>query len=31
VIVNPEATPLDAVAELCLREPAALCLPLLLA
>ncbi|WP_332738805.1 SIR2 family NAD-dependent protein deacylase [Hydrogenophaga sp.] len=31
VIVNPEATPLDAVAQLCLREPAALCLPLLLA
>lgn len=31
VIVNPEVTPLDAVAELCLREPAALCLPQLLA
>jgi NAD-dependent deacetylase len=31
VIVNPEATPLDAVAELCLREPAALFLPWLLA
>ncbi|KRB96272.1 NAD-dependent deacylase [Hydrogenophaga sp. Root209] len=31
VIVNPEVTPLDAVAELCLRQPAALCLPLLLA
>ncbi|WP_300653192.1 NAD-dependent deacylase [Hydrogenophaga sp.] len=31
VMVNPEATPLDAVAERCLREPAALCLPSLLA
>lgn len=31
VIVNPEVTPLDAVAELCLREAAALCLPQLLA
>jgi NAD-dependent deacetylase len=31
VIVNPEPTPLDVVAELCLREPAALCLPALLA
>ncbi len=31
VVVNPEATPLDAVAELCLRESAAQCLPPLLA
>ncbi len=31
VMVNPEATPLDAVAELCFREPAAQCLPPLLA
>jgi len=31
VMVNPEATPLDAVAELCLRESAAQCLPPLLA
>ncbi len=31
VMVNPEATPLDAVAERCLMEPAALCLPSLLA
>jgi NAD-dependent deacetylase len=31
VIVNPESTPLDAVAEHCLREPAAVCLPALLA
>lgn len=31
VIVNPEPTPLDVVAELCLHEPAALCLPALLA
>lgn len=31
VIVNPEPTPLDGVAELCLREPAAKCLPVLLA
>ncbi|MCY1558667.1 NAD-dependent protein deacylase [compost metagenome] len=31
VIANPEPTPLDVVAELCLREPAALCLPALLA
>ena len=31
VIVNPEPTPLDAVAEVCLHEPAALCLPALLA
>ena len=31
VIVNPEPTPLDVVAEVCLPEPAALCLPALLA
>lgn len=31
VMVNPEATPLDVVAELCLRESAAQCLPPLLA
>ncbi|MCW5652204.1 NAD-dependent deacylase [Hydrogenophaga sp.] len=31
VIVNPAATPLDAVAQACLREPAAVCLPWLLA
>jgi NAD-dependent deacetylase len=31
VMVNPEATPFDAVAELCLRETAAQCLPPLLA
>lgn len=31
VMVNPEVTPLDTVAELCLREPAAVCLPPLLA
>lgn len=31
VIVNPEPTPLDVVAALCLREPAAVCLPVLLA
>ena len=30
VMVNPEATPLDAVAELCLRESAVQCLPPLL-
>jgi NAD-dependent deacetylase len=30
VIVNPEPTPLDAVAETCLRETAAVCLPVLL-
>ncbi|WP_137920617.1 NAD-dependent deacylase [Hydrogenophaga sp. 2FB] len=30
VIVNPEPTPLDVVAEHCLREPAAVCLPALL-
>ncbi|QHE76384.1 SIR2 family NAD-dependent protein deacylase [Hydrogenophaga sp. PBL-H3] len=30
VIVNPEPTPLDAVAEQCLPEPAAVCLPQLL-
>ena len=30
VIVNPESTPLDAVAEQCLPEPAAVCLPQLL-
>ncbi len=30
VIVNPEPTSLDAVAELCLREAAAVCLPLLM-
>ncbi len=31
VIVNPQATPLDRVAQACLREPAAICLPRLLA
>ncbi len=31
VIVNPAPTPLDGVAEHCLREPAAVCLPALLA
>ncbi|WP_291113341.1 NAD-dependent protein deacylase [Hydrogenophaga sp.] len=31
VIVNPETTPLDAVAETCLRATAAVCLPALLA
>jgi NAD-dependent deacetylase len=31
VIVNPELTPLDVVAETCLRETAATCLPALLA
>ncbi len=31
VVVNPEPTPLDAVADLCLDEPAAVCLPSLLA
>jgi NAD-dependent deacetylase len=31
VIVNPEPTPLDVVAEACLHEPAAVCLPALLA
>jgi NAD-dependent deacetylase len=31
VIINPEPTPLDVVAELCLHEPAAVCLPPLLA
>lgn len=31
VIVNPEPTPLDVVAELCLHEPAARCLSALLA
>ncbi len=31
VLVNPEPTPLDAIAELCVREPAAVCLPGLLA
>jgi NAD-dependent deacetylase len=31
VIVNPEPTPLDVVAELCLHESAAVCLPALLA
>ncbi|QHE85852.1 SIR2 family NAD-dependent protein deacylase [Hydrogenophaga sp. BPS33] len=31
VVVNPEPTPLDAIAERCLREPSAVCLPLLLA
>ncbi|MGQ3004514.1 MAG: NAD-dependent deacylase, partial [Hydrogenophaga sp.] len=31
VIVNPEPTPLDVVAETCLRETAAACLPALLA
>ena len=30
VIVNPEATELDRIADTCLREPSALCLPLLL-
>lgn len=30
VIVNPEPTPLDAVAETCLRKTAAVCLPALL-
>ncbi len=30
VVINPEATELDAVADLCLREPAAQCLPILL-
>jgi NAD-dependent deacetylase len=30
VIINPEATELDPVADLLLREPAALCLPSLL-
>lgn len=30
LIVNPEPTPLDAVAETCLRETAAVCLPALL-
>ena len=30
VIVNPEPTPLDVVAETCLRETAAVCLPVLL-
>ena len=31
VVINPEPTPLDVVADLCLQEPAALCLPSLLA
>lgn len=31
VVVNPAPTPLDAIAELCAREPAAVCLPRLLA
>jgi NAD-dependent deacetylase len=31
VVINPEPTPLDGVAEHCLREPAAVCLPALLA
>lgn len=31
VIINPESTPLDVVAEQCLRTPAAVCLPLLMA
>jgi len=31
VIINPEPTPLDVVAGHCLREPAAVCLPVLLA
>lgn len=30
VVINPEATELDAVADLCLHEPAAQCLPILL-
>ncbi|MCY1557852.1 NAD-dependent protein deacylase [compost metagenome] len=30
VVINPEATELDTVADLCLREPAAQCLPILL-
>jgi len=31
VVINPEHTPLDVVAELCIQEPAAVCLPALLA
>jgi NAD-dependent deacetylase len=31
VIINPEPTPLDVVAEQCLRAPAAVCLPSLMA
>ncbi|WP_066265136.1 SIR2 family NAD-dependent protein deacylase [Hydrogenophaga palleronii] len=31
VMINPAATPLDGLAELCLRETAAVCLPALLA
>jgi NAD-dependent deacetylase len=31
VVINPEPTPLDVVANVCLRAPAAVCLPLLLA
>lgn len=30
IIINPEPTELDQVADACLREPAAQCLPLLL-
>jgi len=30
VVINPEATELDAVADLCPHEPAAQCLPTLL-
>ncbi len=30
VVINPEPTPLDVVADLCLRTPAAVCLPSLL-
>ena len=30
VIINPDTTDLDPVADVCLREPAAQCLPLLL-
>ncbi len=31
VVINPEPTPLDVVADLCLRAPAGVCLPALLA
>ena len=31
VVINPEPTPLDVVADLCLQAPAAVCLPALLA
>lgn len=30
VVINPEATELDRIAEVCLREPSAICLPFLL-